>query len=106
MLKTRIVILAFAASSLVGVSAPAARVAPAPARAVPDCAAVFRANQTTIETLAGRGDTAGIHAIFVKAGCAAPAVGLPSVQAGGTKAAKPRIKCRFKLLPPSLICTF
>lgn len=109
MLKTYAVVLAFAASTLVGVSAPEARFAPARARAAPDCAAVFRANQSTIETLAGQGDTAGIQALFVQAGCAAPTVGLPALPAAGAKAAnaaKPKIKCRFKLLPPSLICTF
>ncbi len=67
---------------------------------------MFSANQSTIETLAGQGDTAGIQAIFVKAGCAAPSVGLPTAQQRSAKAAKPKIKCRFKLLPPSLICTF
>ena len=67
---------------------------------------MFRANQSTIENLAGQGDTAGIQAIFVQAGCAAPKVGLPTAQPLGAKAAKPKIKCRFKLLPPSLICTF
>ena len=104
MLKTYGIILAFAASSLIGVEAPAAQVGTA--RAGPDCAAVFRANQSTVETLAAQGDTAGIQALFVQAGCAAPKVDLPTAQQRGAKAAKPKIKCRFKLLPPSLICTF
>lgn len=98
------IILALAASSLIGVQAPAAQVGTP--RGGPDCAGVFRANQSTIETLAGRGDTVGIQSIFVQAGCAAPSVGLPTAQSSGAKAAKPKIKCRFKLLPPSLICTF
>ncbi len=104
MLKSYGIILAFAASGMVGVQAPAAQVGTA--RTGPDCTAVFRANQSTIETLAGQGDTAEIQAIFVRAGCAAPSVGLPTAQPRGAKAAKPKIRCRFKLLPPSLICTF
>ncbi|MDP2261245.1 MAG: hypothetical protein Q8J89_16175 [Caulobacter sp.] len=104
MLKSCGIILAFAASGMVGVQAPAEQVGTA--RTGPDCTAVFRANQSTIETLAGQGDTAEIQAIFVRAGCAAPSVGLPTAQPRGAKAAKPKIRCRFKLLPPSLICTF
>ena len=104
MLKSYGVILAFAASSLIGVSAPVARVSPG--KTGPDCAAVFRANQTTIETLAGQGSTTDIQAIFVRAGCPAPSVGLPSAQKRAPSAASVKIKCRFKLLPPSLICTF
>lgn len=96
---------------------------------------MFRANQTTIEDLAGqktaedlatrmktaedlatrmktaedlarRKSTADIQAIFVSAGCAAPTVSLPTGQPRGAKAARPKIHCRFKLLPPSVICTF
>jgi len=104
MLKTYAIILGFAASSLIAVEASAAQVGTA--RTGPDCAAVFRANQSAIEALAGQGDTAGIQALFVQAGCPAPKVGLPTAQPRGAKAAKPRIKCRFTLLPPALICTF
>lgn len=105
MLKIPVVVLAVVTSGLLGVSTSAARTAQA--RSAPDCAAVFRANQSMIETLAGQNRTADIQAIFVRAGCAAPSVGLPATTPpGGAKAALPRMKCRFKLLPPSLICTF
>lgn len=104
MRKSYGVILAFAASSLIGVSAPVAQVSPG--KTGPDCAAVFRTNQATIETLAAQGATADIQAIFVRAGCSAPSVGLPAPQQRAPSAASVKIKCRFKLLPPSIICTF
>ena len=64
-----------------------------------------RDNQTMVESLAGQGRTVDIQAIFVRAGCAAPTVGLPASQQPPTKTAKPRLHCRFTLLRPSLICT-
>lgn len=42
----------------------------------------------------------------LSAGAARRPVGLPTAQSRGAKAAKPKIKFRFKLLPPGVICTF
>lgn len=106
MLKYYSAVLAALASCLIGTSSPSAQVAPVQTRDGVDCAAVFRGSQALIESLALQGRTNDIQTIFVRAGCAAPTVALPTAQQRSAKAVKPKIHCRFKLLPPSLICTF
>ncbi len=79
--------------------------AAAPARKTPDCQAVFDSNRSRIEDLAAQRKTADIQALFRQAGCAGPAVTLPMGRAPSAAVAV-QIRCRFKLLPPSIICTF
>lgn len=57
------------------------------------CESIFATNQAKIESLVAVGNITGVQSVFVQANC-------PEF------ASLMKIKCRAKILPPEIICTF
>lgn len=70
------------------------------------CSTLFASNKTTIEALAEAGNTAGIKALFAKAGCAEPQVDIGARPPTAGRAQNAKITCEATLLPPRIRCTF
>ncbi len=70
------------------------------------CQAVFDKNRTTIESMAGAKNTAGIQGIFSANGCPGALVNLANAPVSLAKQQQAKVKCTFKLIPPTITCTF
>ena len=69
------------------------------------CQAAFDQSKAMIESMAQAGNTAGIQGLLARAGCRAVAVNVEKQPASNEKSLS-KISCSFKLIPPTITCTF
>ena len=69
------------------------------------CKAIFDANRAAIESMAAKRNSAGIQGLFTVRGCPGTQVNVARLPLPSAKQLA-RVKCTFKLIPPTIECTF